>query len=89
MWSGIENGFSELDNKAVKRVMRGVCVELPLVSVVIPTYKRPDMIERAIDSVLNQTYKRIEVIVVDDNDPGTSSRVKTELVMRKYKGMIK
>jgi glycosyltransferase involved in cell wall biosynthesis len=66
--------------------MRGVCVELPLVSVIIPTYKRPDVLERAIDSVLNQTYERIEVIVVDDNAPYTSSRVETELVMGKYKG---
>ena len=61
-------------------------MELPLVSVIIPTYKRPDVLERAIDSVLNQTYERIEVIVVDDNAPYTSSRVETELVMGKYKG---
>lgn len=38
-----------------------------LVSVVIPTYKRSDMLMTAIDSVLNQTYRNIELIVVNDN----------------------
>ena len=42
-------------------------VEEPLVSIIIPTYKRSHMLERAIDSALNQTYKNIEIVVVDDN----------------------
>lgn len=41
-----------------------------LVSVVIPTYKRFDTLSRAIRSVQYQTYKPIEILVVDDNDPG-------------------
>jgi len=58
--------------------------ENPLVSVVIPTYKRPDMLGRAIDSVLNQTYDNIEIIVVDDNDENSKYRKETEEFMRKY-----
>jgi glycosyltransferase involved in cell wall biosynthesis len=38
----------------------------PLVSVVIPTLDRANRVVRAIDSVIAQTYPRIEVIVVDD-----------------------
>ena len=38
-----------------------------LVSVIIPTYNRTQTLERAILSVLNQTYKNIEIIIVDDN----------------------
>lgn len=37
-----------------------------MVSVVIPTYNRESVITRAINSVLNQTYKDIELIIVDD-----------------------
>lgn len=39
---------------------------LPLVSICIPTYNRADYITKAIDSALSQTYKNIEVIVVDN-----------------------
>lgn len=56
----------------------------PLVSVIIPTYKRPDMVSRAVDSVLNQTYQNIEVFVVDDNDPSYVERKITEEVMVQY-----
>ncbi len=58
--------------------------ENPLVSVVIPTYKRPGMLGRAIDSVLNQTYDNIEIIVVDDNDEDSEYRKETEEFMEKY-----
>ena len=59
-------------------------MEQPLVSIIIPTYKRPDTLDRAINSVLNQTYKNIEVIVVDDNNPDTEARSKTEHIMSVY-----
>lgn len=55
-----------------------------LVSVVIPTYKRPDFLSRAVNSVLNQTYKNVEVIVVDDNNPDTEGRRLTEAKMAPY-----
>ncbi len=38
----------------------------PLVSVIIPTYNRMEMLHRAVDSVLVQTYRRFELIIVDD-----------------------
>lgn len=37
-----------------------------MVSVIVPTHNRPELLKRAVDSVLGQTYKDLEVIVVDD-----------------------
>ncbi len=37
-----------------------------LISIVIPTYNRYDLVLRAIDSTLKQTHKEVEIIVVDD-----------------------
>jgi glycosyltransferase involved in cell wall biosynthesis len=56
----------------------------PLVSVIIPTYKRPALLGRAVRSVLTQTYDPVEIIVVDDNPEGTPSRRETEAVMREF-----
>lgn len=55
-----------------------------LVSVVIPTYKRPDKLDVAINSVLQQSYPNVEVIIVDDNDPDTEGRRLTEEKMTQF-----
>lgn len=47
----------------------------PKVSVIIPTYNRDGTITHAIESVLNQTYKNLEVIVVDDNSNDNTENV--------------
>lgn len=57
----------------------------PLVSVVIPTFGGNCSIEGAIDSVLDQEYTNFEVIVVDDNNPGSDGRKATESIMEKYR----
>ena len=50
-----------------------------MVSVVIPTHNRVDLLPRTIESVLNQTYKDIELIVVSDG-----STDGTDELMAKY-----
>ncbi len=38
----------------------------PTVSVIVPTYNRPNTLSEALDSILNQTFKEIEIVVVND-----------------------
>lgn len=55
------------------------------ISVIIPTYHNRGGLLKSIESVLSQELVNIEVIVVDDNDPYTDWRRKTELEMDTYK----
>ena len=58
---------------------------MELVSVIIPTYKRSNYeLERAIKSVMSQTYKNLEIIVIDDNANDVSERRKTREIIKKY-----
>ncbi len=51
-----------------------------MVSIIIPTYKRDEELKRALISIAKQTYKEIEVIVVDDNaEPMMNSAVKSNI----------
>lgn len=51
----------------------------PLVTVIIPTYKRePEMIAKSINSVLNQSYDNIELIIIDDSPKDYSFRIKVK-----------
>jgi len=57
---------------------------MPKVSVIIPTYNRVNYICEAIDSVLNQSFKDYEIIVIDDG-----SLDNTKKVLAKYDGKIR
>lgn len=43
--------------------------ENPLVSVIIPIYKVENYLCQCVDSVINQTYKNLEIILIDDGSP--------------------
>ena len=53
-----------------------------LVTIIITTFNRNNTIKNAIDSILNQTYKNIEIIIVDD-----ASTDNTIEILSKYKNM--
>lgn len=55
-----------------------------LVSVVMPTYKRFDKLPRAIESVLNQTYSTLELLLVNDNDPSDKFTEYVKEISKKY-----
>ena len=50
----------------------------------MPTYKRADFIKNAINSIVSQTYKNIELIVVDDNILGSKESVDTKMVVDSF-----
>jgi glycosyltransferase involved in cell wall biosynthesis len=56
----------------------------PLISIVIPVYNGSDYMREAIDSAINQTYKNIEIIVVNDG-----SRDNTEEIALSYGNKIR
>lgn len=65
--------------------MKGNSTYTPgLVSVIMPTYKRSEKLPRAIESILEQTYKDIELMVVNDNDPNDEFTQYVKSITKKY-----
>lgn len=58
----------------------------PLVSILIPSYNRPEYLKIALESAINQTYKNIEIIVGDDS---TNEEVRKMMksYLEKYKSI--
>jgi len=56
---------------------------LPLVSVVVPCYNHEKYVKETIESIINQTYKNIELIVIDDGSKDNSSKI-LEGLSKKY-----
>lgn len=59
-----------------------------MISVIIPTYNRTESLLRAINSVFDQTYRDIEIIVVDDNADNLEVRKYIENTIALYENII-
>ena len=63
----------------IQRVVAEYHQKLPLVSVMIPTYNRPQLFEQTLCSVLRQRYPSLEILICDN-----STDERTEMLMEKY-----
>jgi glycosyltransferase involved in cell wall biosynthesis len=73
--SGRSDDVSDVDTPDVDTPTRDDRTGRPLVSVVIPTYAHADLVEETLDSVFAQTYRHLEVIVVNDGSPDDTAKV--------------
>ena len=59
-------------------------VDSPKVSVIVPTYNRADRLERALNSIVSQTYQDFELIVVDDGSTDKTSQLMKSFPKAQY-----
>lgn len=44
----------------------------PVISVIVPIYNVETYLDRCVSSIVNQTYRNLEIILVDDGSPDSS-----------------
>ena len=48
---------------------------MKLVSVIVPIYKSEKYLPKCIESIINQTYKNLEILLINDGSPDNSKKV--------------
>ena len=49
--------------------------EMPLISVIVPVYRVEAYLDRCLESITGQTYRNLEIILVDDGSPDGSGAI--------------
>ena len=60
---------------------------LPLISVIVPVYNVEKYLDRCLRSLLNQTYKNIEIVLIDDGSTDHSPQI-CDAYADKYSNVI-
>ena len=48
---------------------------MPKISIIVPVYKAETYLSRCLDSIINQTFKNFEVLLIDDGSPDCSGEI--------------
>ena len=57
----------------------------PLISVIVPIYKVEKYLDRCVSSIVNQTYRNLEIILVDDGSPDNCPRLCDDWVQKDFR----
>ena len=61
---------------------------MPLISIIVPVYKVELLLERCVDSILGQTFRDFELILVDDGSPDYSGRICDEYARKDSRVLV-
>ena len=86
------SGLSEESNSLYFDEIKLPAKQLPssreLVSVIIPYYNMQDYVEEAIESVKQNSYKEVEIIIVNDGSPDKEAKAKLDEISKSMPGLI-
>ena len=54
----------------------------PLITVIVPAYKVESFLPICVESIINQTYKNLEIILVDDGSPDRCGTICNEYALK-------
>lgn len=75
------NNFSDSIKKALSGVLKNN--DKPLISVIIPAHNSAQTMGVAVESIINQTYPNLEIIIIDDNSTDNTKNI-VEMITKKH-----
>lgn len=74
--------IDRMRQESIEYIKNSLRIDEPKVTMILPAYNVETYIERCIESVIQQTYKNLEIIVVDDGSPDKSGDIADKYEMR-------